>query len=169
MHDRIFPWNKFHKILNLKSQNLHHHSICALSNVLETGVSWTNRENLSPNIFGIILSSTWNITSCLLWLWRLLRSSIGWINCQILKKYNRWVIKMNLIILCNFTIFKFCENTWIQDVSMILHWLIESTVKYSKRVKVKTDGEKYTRNLLIYRNKIQNFPVKNYFQIFART
>ena len=52
---------------------------------------------------------------------------------------------------------------------MILHWLIESTVKYSKRVKVKTDGEKYTRNLLIYRNKIQNFPVKNYFQIFART
>ena len=31
---------------------------------------------------------------------------------------------------------------------MILHWLIESTVKYSKRVKVKTDGEKYTRNLL---------------------
>ena len=87
-----------------------------------------------------------------------------------IEKYNRWVIRINkFIILCNFTIFKFCENTWIQDVSMILHWLIESTVKYSKRVKVKTDGEKYTRNLLIYRNKIQNFPVKNYFQIFART
>ena len=65
-------------------------------------------------------------------------------------------------------IFKFCENTWIQDVSMILHCLIESTVKYSKRVKVKTDGEKYIRAIyFIYRNKIQNLPVKKLLSNFC--